>query len=199
MSLINTAIVFAKAPRVGAVKTRLARDIGAVAAWSFYRATLRGLVRRLDGQPFWRLAVALTPDEFAGSGISGAPPSVEFGQGRGDLGQRMAQAIAGAPPGPVVIVGSDIPAIGPRHIRAAFRALGANDVVFGPATDGGYWLVGARRRPAIADLFAGVRWSGPDTLADTLRNLKDRRVAFVETLADIDSGDDFARWRAGGT
>jgi hypothetical protein len=100
--------------------------------------------------------------------------------------------------GPVVIVGSDIPDIAPAHIARAFAALGDHDFVFGPAADGGFWLVGARRRPAVpAGLFDGVRWSTPHALADTLAGLpKTARVAMIATLDDVDDGAAWQRWRA---
>ena len=102
----------------------------------------------------------------------------------------MRRAIAATPPGPVVLIGSDIPAIEPGHIAAAFRRLGTHDLVFGPAVDGGFWLVGARRRPRLPMLFARVRWSTSHALADTLAGLpRGVTVGFVDTLEDIDDGD----------
>ena len=100
------------------------------------------------------------------------------------------------PPGPVVIVGSDIPGIRPAHVARAFRALGRADWVVGPAEDGGYWLIGARRRPSYRDPFAGVRWSSEHTLADTVANLTGARIAFLEVLSDIDTGADLVRHRS---
>jgi glycosyltransferase A (GT-A) superfamily protein (DUF2064 family) len=96
----------------------------------------------------------------------------------------------------VVLVGSDIPALSARHIAAAFAALGRCDLVFGPATDGGYWLVGARDGAMARGLFRTVRWSGPQALADTLANARGRRVTLLEALADVDDAADYARWRA---
>ena len=85
-----------------------------------------------------------------------------------------------------------------RRRPPIFRALGDHDAVFGPATDGGYWLVGLRRRPFQPRLDGPVRWSTQHALADTVANFDPRvRVAMIETLADIDDGDDLARWRAG--
>ena len=107
-------------------------------------------------------------------------------QGGGDLGVRMQHIFDWKPPGPVVIVGTDVPAIRPAHIAEAFRLLGRHDAVFGPATDGGYWLVGLRRRPRVSCPFANVRWSSPHALSDTLTNLECRTVAFVATLSDVD-------------
>jgi len=116
-------------------------------------------------------------------------------QGRGDLGARMVRLFRDLPPGPVVVVGSDVPDLGPAHIVRAFARLGSHDWVFGPAGDGGYWLIGARRRPVWRPPFAGVRWSSPHALADTLANLTAARVAVADELPDIDTGADLARWR----
>lgn len=100
------------------------------------------------------------------------------------------------PPGPVVIIGTDIPDIGPDHIAAAFAALGRREAVFGPADDGGYWLIGLRRRPFRPSLAGPVRWSTEHALADTERLLGPRvRAARLETLVDVDDGDSLDRWR----
>jgi hypothetical protein len=141
--------------------------------------------------------LALTPDRDAVRAGVWRVGAARFGQGTGDLGRRMERAVRRLPPGPVVIIGSDIPALRPRHVAAAFAALGAHDAVFGPAADGGYWLVGFRRRPRLPrPLFPRVRWSSPDALADTLRGLpRDVSVAFLETLEDIDDAAAYARWR----
>jgi glycosyltransferase A (GT-A) superfamily protein (DUF2064 family) len=110
-------------------------------------------------------------------------------QGKGDLGQRMGAIFRGAPAGPVVIVGADIPGITPALIEKAFRALGDHDAVFGPAIDGGYWLVGLKRgvKSVPVDLFKGVRWSTKYALADTITTLRTTRVAKIETLRDVDT------------
>ena len=79
---------------------------------------------------------------------------------------------------------------------AAFAALGRSDAVFGPADDGGYWLIGLRRRPFLPRIDGPVRWSSPHALADTQRLLGPRvRTAMLETLIDVDDGESFARWR----
>ena len=188
-------VLFVKAPRLGAVKTRLSADIGALQAWRFYRSSVAGILRRLGRDRRWLCRLWVTPDRFA---LSGGPWPTGYGrraQGSGDLGERMARALATMPPGPVVIIGGDIPDIECGDIARAFRALERRDMVFGPASDGGYWLVGVRHPGRRADLFAGVRWSSEFALADSLANLADRRpAAMLETLDDIDDGDDLARW-----
>lgn len=190
-------IIYAKEPRLGAVKTRLARDIGAAGALRFYEATLQALIVRVARDKPWRCWLAVTPDNFAREARRRwrwLPRELRIvGQGHGDLGQRMARSFARLPPGPAVLIGSDIPAVTRAHIAAAFAALGRHDAVFGPAEDGGYWLVGQRRLHAMPDLFRYVRWSSPHALADTLANLAPGEThARIATLADVDDGAAYA-------
>jgi rSAM/selenodomain-associated transferase 1 len=189
-------VLMAKAPRLGRVKTRLARGIGAVAATRFFRRTSIDLLRRLD-DPRWQTVLALSPDiSVHETGIW--PEAVpRIAQGSGDLGARMGRLMRDLPPGPVVIVGCDIPDVTRGHVARAFAALGDADAVFGPAEDGGYWLVGLRRRPRVPEIFGGVRWSSEHALADTLANVSKAqlRVAMLESLSDIDTAEDFARSR----
>jgi glycosyltransferase A (GT-A) superfamily protein (DUF2064 family) len=112
-------------------------------------------------------------------------------QRKGDLGKRMQRLFRRAPLGPVILVGADIPGINASAIAQAFGLLGHADAVFGPAEDGGYWLVGLRRRPRLLAPFAGVRWSSPNALTDTLANLKDKKIAFTATFSDVDCAEDF--------
>jgi hypothetical protein len=189
-------VIFVKAPRVGAVKTRLAQGIGSLASWQFYRRTTNDLLRRLKGGR-WRVWLAVTPDEYAGQKCFWPGDQERLAQGRGDLGQRMARPMHDLPPGPVVIVGSDIPDISRLMIEKAFNDLNKSDVVVGPANDGGYWLIGMRRRPARAfRLFDNIRWSSEHALTDTLAGL-DRKlsVARIDTLNDIDTPSDYREWR----
>ena len=192
-------VIFARAPRLGTVKRRLARDIGTVGAWRFHRHGTAALLRRLARDPRWRCWLAVTPDRAAFTG-RGLWPGARYlaAQGPGDLGARMGRVLQSLPPGPVVIVGSDIPGIRARHVAEAFDRLGRHDWVIGPADDGGYWLIGARRRPALRPPFAGVAWGGDQVLARTLANLAGQDVAFLEELIDVDTGADLRRWKNAG-
>jgi rSAM/selenodomain-associated transferase 1 len=191
----RTLVLFVRAPVLGRGKRRLAREIGDVAAVRFERQMLALLLRRLAPNRRWRLRIAATPDRALRLSARRPPARIErVGQGAGDLGARMSRAIAGCPPGLVVLVGADIPALRACHIAAAFALLGARDLVFGPAEDGGFWLVGARRRQHLRSLFAAVRWSTRDALADVLANLPDHlAVGFVERLADVDDAEAYRR------
>jgi rSAM/selenodomain-associated transferase 1 len=184
----------AKGPLAGRVKRRLAASIGVVSAARFYRTCLAHTLIRLGRDPRWRLVLAVSPDSdvsapFWPRGIERVP------QGSDDLGVKMQRLFRRLPPGPAIIVGSDIPAISPSDIARAFRLLGNKDAVLGRAPDGGYWLVGLRRAPRVLSPFANVRWSSPHALADTLRNLQGHRVAFAATLSDVDSEEDYRRLR----
>jgi rSAM/selenodomain-associated transferase 1 len=178
----------AKAPMAGGAKRRLAAEIGSTEATRFARAAAAALIGRLGRDPRWQTILAVSPDHFAKRPIWPAT-SKTCGQGAGDLGQRMQRLLQGNAPGPLVIIGTDIPAIRACHIAAAFRLLGSRDAVFGPALDGGYWLVGLRRCPRLLRPFCQVRWSGPHALQDTLANLAGHAIGFVATLADVDSAE----------
>ena len=179
---------------MGRVKTRLAREIGPVEATRFYRGTARAVVARLAADTRWDTTLAVAPDTAVDS--PAWPWRVErCRQGRGDLGRRMQRIMEWSGPGPVVVVGTDIPAMRPAHIAQAFRALGRSDAVLGPAGDGGYWLVGLARVPRILAPFRSVRWSSAHALADTRRNLGGVDVAEVALLDDVDDGPAFAQVR----
>lgn len=192
----GTLYIMLKEPRPGRVKTRLGREIGNVpAAWWFRHQSTR-LIRVLGRDPRWRSVLALSPDSAAASPVwDRALPRVA--QGRGDLGARMARLLRGAPPGPALIVGGDIPDLGPAHVAQAFAALGRADAVIGPASDGGYWCIGlrhgARLPPRALD---GVRWSTRHARADTQARLPGLRIACAAELTDIDTAADLAADRA---
>lgn len=188
--------IFAKVPRLGQVKRRLAAEIGTVAAWRFQRALLASLLRQVARDPRWRTTVWLTPDRLArGRGLRVAGVRLRP-QGRGDLGARMRRAFLAKTNGPVVLVGSDIPALGASQVRRAFEALGGNDLAFGPAKDGGYWLIASARRRGRMQALAPVRWSSQYALADTRARFDTRhRVALLEMLEDVDDGNAYRRWR----
>ena len=183
----DTVFVFARVPRLGTVKRRLAHDIGERMALRFHQVMLRQLLRALARDRRFATVIVATPDR-ACTRWPVRVPVVD--QGGGDLGARMARALRRGRR--TVVVGCDIPGLAADDIHAAFRALGRADAVFGPAEDGGYWLVGlGPRRPARP--FADVRWSTEHALADTLANFRGFRVALLRRLRDV---DDVTSWRA---
>ena len=232
--------VMTKAPMCGAVNTRLASEIGPVAAAALARTLTASLLREAARDPRFRTLLAISPDQARCAPFTAwqlfkkrtgaftphpsplpqgereqgtlaatafplplrerdrvrgdSPNASRVPQGRGDLGQRMQRIFDRCGRGPLIIVGTDIPFITREIIAKAFRELRRADAVFGRAEDGGYWLVGLRRRPKRVAPFENVRWSSPHALADTLRNLRAHRIAFAETLFDIDTEADYRRY-----
>jgi len=187
-------VVFGRAPQAGRVKTRLAAAIGARAAAEAYRAVLEHTLAEAAASGF---PVTLALAEPAGPGIEWAPsPGVRVDlQVGGDLGEKMAAAFAAhfaAGAEVVVLVGSDTPRLDAAMIRRAAEACGRAPVVLGPAVDGGYVLV-AQRAPG-AGVFTGVPWSSPRTLTATRERLTLLGIGHeeLETVRDIDTGDDLA-------
>ena len=188
--MTRTLVIMLKVPEAGRVKTRLGRDIGMVSAVWWFRHQTRRLLRRLR-DPRWQIILAVAPDT---KGLQTRQYPAHFrrvAQGRGDLGDRMARVFNSAAGGPVCIIGGDVPGITPAHIQTAFRALGRHDAVFGPACDGGFWLVGLKRTSGVpSSLFQNVRWSTEFALSDSIASVPDLRVALIDKLRDIDTVKD---------
>ena len=181
-----------KEPRLGRVKTRLGRDMGAVPATWWFRHQVNRLLREVT-DPRWDLIIAVSPDvEGANSRIWPAHlPRIP--QGRGDIGTRMKRLLDIPLMGPVVVIGGDIPDVRRHHIAEAFAKLGSNRATFGPAADGGFWLVGLKRTtPSPTTMFKNVRWSTEHALADTLATMPGYAPAMVATLQDVDTVEDLA-------
>jgi uncharacterized protein len=96
----------------------------------------------------------------------------------------------------VVVIGTDIPDLGPKELEEAYRALDSSDVVVGPAADGGYYLLGTST--LIPALFEDIPWSTHEVFARTMRNaaLLGLSVHLLDTLSDIDTPQDLLAWQA---
>jgi len=186
-----------KEPRPGRVKTRLGADIGLTRAAWWFRHQVHALLRRIR-DPRWRVVLAVSPDADSLASRVWPEDFPRVPQGSGHLGRRMLRVMAKAPPGPVCLIGADIPDISRARIARAFRFLGGSDAVLGPAEDGGYWLIGFRSpRLAQAAFRTGaldtVRWSTEHTLADTVAALPGLKIARADMLADVDTVADLSR------
>ena len=183
--------ILVKEPRPGQVKTRLAKDIGNIAAAAWYRRQCKRLIRRVCYDERWNAVLAVSPDVDGMASRVWPSPVPRVQQGRGNLGTRMKRVFGLLPPGPAIIIGSDVPEITPFEIERAFRLLGNNQAVFGPSPDGGFWLVGFQRICAMPiDAFRNVRWSSEHALADSVRSLKGKRIALADELSDVDEAED---------
>ncbi|MBF9237593.1 TIGR04282 family arsenosugar biosynthesis glycosyltransferase [Hymenobacter sp. BT683] len=194
-------LIFARVPALGQVKTRLAAGVGEPAALAIYQELL-GITRTavLDAGVATTVWLAGTagpePTETEAQEWGGLPAQC---QADGDLGQRMTAAFAAAFSAGaerVAIIGTDCPGLRDAHLTQAFALLNQHDVVLGPATDGGYYLLGMRQpRP---ELFLNKQWSTASVLADTVADAERLgcRVALLPALHDVDTADDLATWRA---
>lgn len=181
--------IFARAPVLGRVKTRLAADVGEAAALAAYRELLALTLARLSPRN----------DEFrAELWVEGDSAEVREWKRRmpvrrqpqGDLGERMAAAFAD---GVGALVGCDIPRISAAYVRAALAALDESDLVLGPTEDGGYCLI-AMNEPQ-PQVFADIPWSTGAVLTATLEAARGLDVVLLDTLWDVDVATDLARWR----
>ena len=195
----TTVIVFAKAPVAGLAKTRLAPALGAEGAARLAARMLRHTVQQALSAGIGPVELCVTPDashpDFMVSGVRLTL------QGNGDLGQRMARAFQAAlhHGQPVLLIGTDAPALDASYLLQAATALLSHDAVFGPAADGGYVLVGLNQ--PTPQLFEGMRWSHAHVMADTRQRLAGAALRHVElpTLHDIDEAADLVHlppgWR----
>ena len=195
-----TLLIFAKAPRPGAVKTRLARTLGDDRAAEVYRRMGRAIVGRMARAPA-TLAVCHAPDDAEDEMRDwlGAAAARFWPQGDGDLGARMSRMFDRAFEGSdrVVVIGTDTPATDRRTIRRALDALDSADVVLGPSTDGGYYLLGLTRpRPG---LFTDISWSTAAVFGETMARARSLGldVTCLEVESDVDTAADLTPAVAG--
>ena len=193
-------VIFTRFPEPHKTKTRLIPALGPEGAAELQREmTLYTLTRARELAARYPVSV-----EVRFEGGNAQKMEASFGndlsyrpQGSGDLGCRMVAAFTEAFCEGVegtVIIGTDCPEITPKLVRESFYRLGARDVVLGPATDGGYYLVGLRRPEP--KLFTGIPWGSERVLEDTLRRAGELslEVSLLETLSDVDRPEDLAVW-----
>ncbi|MFK8186352.1 MAG: TIGR04282 family arsenosugar biosynthesis glycosyltransferase [Phormidesmis sp.] len=215
-------LLFLRYPQVGRTKTRLIPALGAAGAATLQRHMAEYLVRRLQ-HPSWELQV-----HFSGASVSAmqdflGPELVyrpQVGQGLGDRlwygfqqGFKEDSFLRSHAVSRTIAIGADCPDVSHQHIHQAFDALRSQDVVLGPATDGGYYLIGLRQAserccadastlagaPAgtsLQSLFKGIDWSTPRVFQQTLARVQQLNLSWaqLETLSDVDRPEDLAIW-----
>jgi len=187
--------LFAKQPRPGHVKTRLAAATSPEWAAAVAAAFLEDTLDRVATIEARRVLAFAPSDAESYFAAIGRERFLLVAQGEGDLGQRMAAFFTGQRAhGPVVLLGTDSPTLPREFVAQAFEELDQADVVLGPATDGGYYLLGCRRP---APIFDGIDWSGPRVLAQTIERLSDPswRVAVLPPWYDVDTLADWMMLR----
>lgn len=184
----NLLIVFVKNIKLGQVKTRLAKSIGNEAAFEIYKILVEKTEQatrdlNVNKHIYYSDVVIETkwPNDFK---------TIQEGH---DLGERMKNAFKdGFNKGyeKIILIGSDLPDITSEIIINAFESLNNKEVVFGPAMDGGYYLIGMKRLHEF--VFDNKPWSTAVLLKDTLKELKTNTISvgLMETLNDIDTFED---------
>lgn len=195
-------IVFTRYPIPGSTKTRLIPALGPEGAAELQRAMTEHTVRTALEVSRATLEIRFTDGDSAQMSQWLGPAIAYRPQAEGDLGERMREALAAAFAeglGRATIIGIDSPEISAGIHEAAFRALRSHDLVLGPATDGGYYLIGMRRAAAdiaLPAIFEGIEWGAENVLESTLLRAKELglRVWRLAPLDDVDRPEDLAAW-----
>jgi uncharacterized protein len=184
-------LVFIRYPEEGKVKTRLAQRVGNKAACELYSAFVQDVLARLRG---YSLTIYYTPSTAASSLTEWLGNDYAYEPQRGDdLGIRMYNAFQKTLSRyeQVVLIGSDCPDLSPSIIEEAFHNLADHDMVLGPASDGGYYLLGLTSGHLVKSLFQGLTWGGKTVFNDTMTLSRQAglRVHILPPWTDIDDID----------
>lgn len=195
----NILGLMVKFPRPGLVKTRLAGDIGDNAACRVCRTMAeKTIVDTLPAAGSYDRIIFYAPSESEPEVRRWLPGERIISQRGEDIGKVMDNAFcdifeAGAGKG--VLIGADIPGLNSDMVDLAFQLLGGADVVIGPATDGGYYLIGLKLR--TPEIFRGMAWGTASVLRETLRTARNLRlrVTTMTAMSDVDTIDDLLRMK----
>lgn len=183
-----TLSIFARWPEPGKAKTRLIPGFGEEGAALIYTKLLAHTVEvaRASGIPFELRVTGAQPDVFK-SGLGEDLTVVE--QGDGDLTDKLSRV-----PPPALVIGSDCPGLTPAVLWTAHDTLATEDMVIGPASDGGYYLLGYNADARFA--FEDMEWSTDTVFEETLRRFVAQgiRPAVLPELSDIDTAADLEDW-----
>lgn len=185
----NLVLIFTRNPELGKVKTRLAKGVGDKNALEIYKTLLehtKDVVSQVNCTRRVGYSVKVRDNDIWETSVF-----EKFKQEGEDLGVRMYNAFNQAfldGYKNVLIIGSDLYDLQPTHINQGFTALKNNDVVIGPAKDGGYYLLGMNT--LIKDVFYNKDWGNDSVYNDTIKDLNKKKVYTLETLNDIDFASD---------
>ncbi|PQJ75838.1 TIGR04282 family arsenosugar biosynthesis glycosyltransferase [Polaribacter gangjinensis] len=185
----NCLLIFTRNPELGKVKTRLAKTIGDEKALEIYYFLLektKQVTQQIQAEK--RVYYDFFIDE---NDLWNSQTFQKFIQKGTDLGSRMQHAFSEAFQSgfeKVIIIGSDLYDLTPEIISTAFQQLDKNDVVIGPAIDGGYYLLGMKKLHQT--IFQNKNWGTESVRKDTLTDLKDKEVFLLEELNDVDVFED---------
>lgn len=185
----NLIIVFTRNPEIGKVKTRLAKTIGDTSALNIYKFLLEHtekVISKIVCDKAIYYSVKVRDNDIWNNSIY-----QKHQQEGEDLGIRMLNAFKSGFENnyeKIVIVGSDLYDLKPKHIEEAFHKLDNHDVIIGPAEDGGYYLLGMKK--SHPEVFKNKAWGTETVRKNTLNDLENESVFLLEELNDIDTYDD---------
>jgi len=189
----NLVIVFARNPELGKVKTRLAKSIGDHSALTIYTLLLKHTeltIRNIESDKAVYYSEKVRENDIWSSLVY-----QKYQQQGNDLGLRMLNAFELAFErnyDKVLIIGSDLYDLKPKHIEDAFTKLNTHEVVIGPAQDGGYYLVGMKT--LHTNIFKSKTWGTSTVFRDTMKDLQNVDVHLLQELNDIDTFDDLEKY-----
>jgi rSAM/selenodomain-associated transferase 1 len=192
MSKQNCLIIFTRKPELGKVKTRLAKGVGNEKALQVYMYLLEhsaNISAKVNSEKqVWYTDSIQKNDVWADSVFE------KHTQPKGDLGYKMRHAFQhnfNRGYQKVLIIGSDLLDLNSKNIETAFQLLENNDVVIGPAEDGGYYLLGTNHY--IPEIFQNIDWSTEHVFQQTLKRIADKSLALLDKKNDIDFKEDALR------
>jgi rSAM/selenodomain-associated transferase 1 len=198
-------LVFARLPELGKVKTRLAATLGDERALAVYRAMLLDLLQSIgNSSEDLEIEIMWAPTEAASaSSLSAAFGSYALAMQTGALlGDRLAMAFSERfffhRTDKIIAIGVDDPRLSRETIDHAFALLDSCEWVLGPASDGGYYLIGCRAAAFDTEIFQGIEWGTSTVLSTTLGKIRalGSTLAMLPVRSDIDTADDLARFAA---
>jgi len=193
MNLPSCLLFMLRSPRLGRVKTRLARDVGNETALALYKTFVGDMLDSLDGCGA-DITLWVEPAEDVESVRDWlGEKRVCLPQPVGDLGVRMDHAFRWAFEqgyAAAAALGSDIPQLSPRMAKNLTRLLMSEPAVLGPCPDGGYWTIGFQAGRYLPEAFVGIPWSTPEVFEFTQRVLLPLQPAMLPELADMDTLED---------
>lgn len=185
----NLILIFTRNPELGKVKTRLAKTIGDEKALTIYKFLLNHTKEVTQNLPYDKAVYYSV--KVRDNDIWNVETYQKFAQHGEDLGIRMENAFQNAFNAgyeKVLIIGSDLYDLEEKHIHQAFEQLNANDVVIGPAEDGGYYLLGMKK--LYTAVFQNKAWGTETVRKDTLSDLQNDSVFLLDMLNDVDYFED---------
>ena len=185
-------IIFAREPVYGQVKTRLIPALGAAGATELYTALLDFTLNKIHSCHLAPVCLGITPESSTAFFRQRYPfTELQITKQRGDdLGQRMAHALKQSLRhfSRAILIGTDCPFLNRNDLEQAIAALDIHDMVFSPARDGGYVLVGARR--SVPGSFSGIDWGSEQVMQQTRKRLMELKISWQELAQQQDIDDE---------